>query len=129
MNDDDGDEADRRLKPNDESHPTLASSPRRRRGARVPDRRSKRSSVDRIRDREILPRSACAELLRHQTAKQTLVGRWAVPSNECMVVTPGNGLDVIQIQLDFGTYLLLDLDQVGYGYPFTFDQIGLDSTG
>ena len=40
-----------------------------------------------------------------------------------------NGLDVIQIQLDFGTYLLLDLDQVGYGYPFTFDQIGLDSTG
>ena len=43
--------------------------------------------------------------------------------------TPGNGLDVIHIQLDFGTYLLLGLDQVGYGYPFTFDQIGLDSTG
>ena len=40
--------------------------------------------------------------------------------------TPGNGLDQIQIQLDFGIWILLDLNLVGYGHPFALDLIGLD---
>ena len=43
------------------------------------------------------------------------------------VVTPGNGLDQIQIQLDFSIWILLDLNLVGYGHPFVLDLIGLDS--
>jgi len=41
--------------------------------------------------------------------------------------TPGNGLDQIQIQLDFGIWILLDLNLVGYGHPFALDLIELDS--
>jgi len=44
-------------------------------------------------------------------------------------ITPGNGLDKIQIQLDFDTWILLDLDLVGYGHPVTLDPIELDSVG
>ena len=42
-----------------------------------------------------------------------------------------NGLDKIQIQiqLDFDTWILLDLDLVGYEHPVTLDLIELDSVG
>ena len=40
--------------------------------------------------------------------------------------TRGNGLDQIQIQLDFETWILIDLDLIGYGYPFNLDLIELD---
>ena len=40
--------------------------------------------------------------------------------------TTGNGSDQIQIQLDFGIWILLDLNLVGYGHPFALDLIGLD---
>ena len=32
-------------------------------------------------------------------------------------VTPDNGLGQIQIQLDFGSWIQLDLDVDGYGHP------------
>ena len=35
----------------------------------------------------------------------------------------------IQIQLDFDTWILLDLILVGYGHPVTLDPIELDSVG
>ena len=43
--------------------------------------------------------------------------------------TPGNGLGIIQIQLDFGTWTLLDLDLVAYGHSFALGVIGLDYVG
>ena len=49
-------------------------------------------------------------------------------AGKCMY-TPDNGLGQIQIQLDFGFWLLLDLDIVGHGYPLTLDLIGLDFVG
>ena len=47
-------------------------------------------------------------------------------ASRILVFTPGNGLDQIQIQLDFGIWILLDLNLVGYGHPFALDLIGLD---
>ena len=46
-----------------------------------------------------------------------------------VVRTPGNGLGIIQIQLDFGTWTLLDLDLVAYGHSFALGVIGLDYVG
>ena len=43
--------------------------------------------------------------------------------------SPGNGLGLIQIQLDFFTWILMDLDLIGYGYPIALDSIGLDFVG
>ena len=43
--------------------------------------------------------------------------------------TAGNGLGQIQIELDFDTWILLDLDLIGYGYPFALNLIGLDYVG
>ena len=50
-------------------------------------------------------------------------------SNKSTLSTPENGLGQIQIQLDFGFWLLLDLDLVGHGYPLTLDLKGLDFVG
>jgi len=46
-----------------------------------------------------------------------------------VLVSPGNGLGLIQIQLDFFTWILMDLDLIGYGYPIALDSIGLDFVG
>ena len=43
--------------------------------------------------------------------------------------SPGNGLGLIQIQLDFFTWIQMDLDLIGYGYPIALDSIGLDFVG
>ena len=49
---------------------------------------------------------------------------WPVPCQYS-----GNGLGIIQIQLDFGTWTLLDLDLVAYGHSFALGVIGLDYVG
>ena len=46
-----------------------------------------------------------------------------------LMYSPGNGLGLIQIQLDFFTWILMDLDLIGYGYPIALDSIGLDFVG
>ena len=50
----------------------------------------------------------------------------SVSTKSHLVSTPRNGLGLIQIQLDFSTRILLDLNLVGYGHPVALDVIGLD---
>ena len=47
----------------------------------------------------------------------------------CILGSPVNGLGLIQIQLDFFTWILMDLDLIGYGHPIALDSIGLDFVG
>ena len=58
-----------------------------------------------------------------------LLGRYPNYPRDTAVASPGNGLGLIQIQLDFFIWILMDLDLIGYGYPVALDSIGLDFVG
>jgi len=66
-------------------------------------------------------------LNKHITPKALKLDKIRPDTN--LIASPGNGLGLIQIQLDFFTWILMDLDLIGYGYPIALDSIGLDFVG
>ena len=49
--------------------------------------------------------------------RESYYDKWIAEPRILVVITPDNGLGQIQIQLDFGSWIQLDLDVDGYGHP------------